>query len=292
MKSNVLLASFVAAVSLHGAAFAQAAPEPAGDKPAEATISAPASAASSTDAAIAAPEKSRPKARRQVAAPAPAPEPSAMGRFTDFFRGGSNSSAQPNVQASAQPDPRANARPASANAQGQNASQFMLQRAASSYSTSSNALGFGLYRVVPKETVAFKERHAPGTILVRQREKRLYYVNGDGTAIRYAIAVGREGAAWAGTSSVSDKREWPGWTPTPAILAKQPDLPRHVDGGPANPMGARALYLGQTMYRIHGTNEPWRIGEEASSGCIRMTNDDVVDLYNRTRLGATVIVTR
>jgi lipoprotein-anchoring transpeptidase ErfK/SrfK len=280
MKSNVLLASLIAALSLHSGAFAQAAPEPAGDKPAEAASSAPAS-----DAGIAAPEKTKPKVRRLAA---PAPEPSAMDRFSYFFRGNSS------VQASAQPNPRANAnaRPASANAQGQNASQFMLLRAASSYSTSSNALGFGLYRVVPKEIVAFKERHAPGTILVRQREKRLYYVNGDGTAIRYAIAVGREGAAWAGTSSVSDKREWPGWTPTPAILAKQPDLPRHVDGGPANPMGARALYLGQTMYRIHGTNEPWRIGEEASSGCIRMTNDDIVDLYNRTRLGATVIVTR
>ena len=168
----------------------------------------------------------------------------------------------------------------------------MMQRATSSYSTSSNALGFGLYRITPKEVVSFSERHAPGTILVRQREKRLYYVNGDGTAIRYAIAVGREGAAWSGTSSVSDKREWPGWTPTPDILKRQPDLPRHVEGGPANPLGARALYLGQTMYRIHGTNEPWRIGEEASSGCIRMTNDDIVDLYNRTRLGATVIVTR
>jgi lipoprotein-anchoring transpeptidase ErfK/SrfK len=275
MKSNVVLASLIAALSLHSAAFAQTAPT--GDKPAVAAVAAPA------DAGIAGAEKPKPKVRRA----APAPEPSAMDRFTNFFRSNSN------VQASAPSAPgNANARAPSANAQGQAASQVMLQRAASSYSTSSNALGFGLYRVTPREVVAFKERHTPGTILVRQREKRLYYVNGDGTAIRYAIAVGREGAAWSGTSSVSDKREWPGWTPTPGILAKQPDLPRHVDGGPANPMGARALYLGQTMYRIHGTNEPWRIGEEASSGCIRLTNDDIIDLYNRTRLGATVIVTR
>jgi len=281
MKSNALFASLIAAVALQSGAFAQAALEPTGDKPAEAATPAPAA-----EASIAAPEKAKPK-RRQAAAHAPALESPAMDRFSTFFRGHSfdNANAQPNLRAYA-------SRPGPANAQGQSASQVMLQRAASSYSTSSNALGFGLYRVVPKETVAFKERHAPGTILVRQREKRLYYVNGDGTAIRYAIAVGREGAAWAGTSTVSDKREWPDWTPTSEILRRQPDLPRHVDGGPANPLGARALYLGQTMYRIHGTNEPWRIGEEASSGCIRMTNDDIVDLYNRTRLGATVIVTR
>jgi lipoprotein-anchoring transpeptidase ErfK/SrfK len=211
-----------------------------------------------------------------------------MDRFSNFFR----SNAYENAQTGTQWNSRGYPRTASANAQGQNASQFMLQRANSSYSTSSNALGFGLYRITPREVVQFREKHAAGTILVRQREKRLYYVNGDGTAIRYAIAVGREGAAWAGVSNVSDKREWPDWTPTPDILRRQPDLPRHVDGGPANPLGARALYLGQTMYRIHGTNEPWRIGEEASSGCIRMTNEDIVDLYNRARLGATVIVTR
>jgi lipoprotein-anchoring transpeptidase ErfK/SrfK len=277
MKSNVLLASLITAISLQSGALAQAASDAAGDKPAEATSAAPAAA----EPSIAAPEqKARPK-KRQTAAPAPAaaPEPSAMDRFSGFIRG----------NAAPAPEPRG---PRSASANPQGVSQFMLQRAASSYSTSSNALGFGLYRITPKEVVQFSERHAPGTILVRQREKRLYYVNGDGTAIRYAIAVGREGAAWAGTSSVSDKREWPGWTPTPDILRRQPDLPRHVEGGPANPLGARALYLGQTMYRIHGTNEPWRIGEEASSGCIRMTNDDIVDLYNRTRLGATVIVTR
>ena len=190
-----------------------------------------------------------------------------MDYFTNFFRGNSKHSA---AQPSAARRQCAAHAPTSANARGQDASQVMLQRAASSYSTSSNALGFGLYRVTPREAVSFKERHSAGTILVRQREKRLYYVNGDGTAIRYAIAVGREGAAWSGTSSVSDKREWPGWTPTPDILASASPICRAMSTA-ARPirMGARALYLGQTMYRIHGTNEPWRIGEEASSGCIR-----------------------
>lgn len=277
MKSNVLLASLITAISLHSGALAQAASEPSGDKPAEAAAPAP-------EASIAAPEHKAKPRKRQTAAPAPAPDSSGRNYFSNFFRGNA-------APAAAQPDVRG-ARTASAAANGQDASQYMQHRANSSYSTSSNALGFGLYRIVPRETVAFREKHAAGTILVRQREKRLYYVNGDGTAIRYAIAVGREGAAWSGTSTVSDKREWPGWTPTPDILRRQPDLPRHVDGGPANPLGARALYLGQTMYRIHGTNEPWRIGEEASSGCIRLTNEDIVDLYNRTRLGATVIVTR
>lgn len=155
----------------------------------------------------------------------------------------------------------------------------------------SNKLFLGMfYKVVPKETVAFHENYKPGTIVVRHSERRLYYVLGNGQAIRYAIAVGREGEAFSGTSTVSNKREWPSWTPTPNILKRQPDLPRFVEGGPNNPMGARALYLGQTLYRIHGTNEPWMIGEEASSGCIRMTNDDVIDLYNRTSMGATVVV--
>lgn len=212
--------------------------------------------------------------RREAAKPQPA-APNPAESFFNFFRGSDAPAPAPS-------------RPGQQNS----TADVMMRRAVASYSTSSNALGFGLYRIVPRETVDFREKHAPGTIIVRQREKRLYYVLGDGKAIKYAIAVGREGAAWSGVSSVSDKREWPDWTPTPNILRHQPDLPRHVEGGPHNPMGARALYLGQTMYRIHGTNEPWRIGEEASSGCIRLTNDDIIDLYNRTRLGATVIVQR
>ncbi|WP_325708485.1 L,D-transpeptidase [Pseudorhodoplanes sp.] len=162
------------------------------------------------------------------------------------------------------------------------------------YSTRpNNRLIFGMfYTKIPRQTVPFAGNYAPGTIIVRHHEKRLYYVLGNGQAIQYGVAVGREGAAWSGTSVVSNKREWPSWTPTPEILRRQPNLPRFMEGGPQNPMGARALYLGDTLYRIHGTNEPWMIGEEVSSGCIRMTNEDVIDLYNRTRMGATVIVQR
>jgi lipoprotein-anchoring transpeptidase ErfK/SrfK len=115
-------------------------------------------------------------------------------------------------------------------------------------------------------------------------------VLGKGRAIRYPIAVGMEGYGWSGVSTVSDKREWPDWTPTPNILKRFPNLPHHMAGGPDNPLGARALYLGGTLYRIHGTNEPWKLGGGVSSGCIRLSNDDIVDLYNRTRLGATVVV--
>ena len=177
-------------------------------------------------------------------------------------------------------DPRAAARPAQ-------------PRTPAYTARPNNRLMFGMfYTKIPRRTVAFPGNYAPGTIIVRHREKRLYYVLGNGQAIQYGVAVGREGAAWSGTSVVSNKREWPSWTPTPGILARQPNLPRHMEGGPQNPMGARALYLGDTLYRIHGTNEPWMIGEEVSSGCIRMTNEDVIDLYNRTRMGATVIVQR
>jgi lipoprotein-anchoring transpeptidase ErfK/SrfK len=149
-----------------------------------------------------------------------------------------------------------------------------------------------LFTAVPRTTVAFQTNHAPGTIVVRTSERRLYLVMGNGQALRYGIGVGREGFTWAGTQTVTRKAEWPDWTPPEEMLRRRPDLPRHMRGGPDNPMGARALYLGDTMYRIHGSNEPHTIGTATSSGCIRMTNDDVIDLYNRVRVGATVIVQR
>jgi lipoprotein-anchoring transpeptidase ErfK/SrfK len=146
----------------------------------------------------------------------------------------------------------------------------------------------------PREVVSFTEHLAPGTIVVNTRQRRLYFVLGGGKAIRYAIAVGKEGYAWHGTSTVSQKREWPDWNPPADMRARRPDLPVHMAGGKDNPLGARALYLFQgnkdTLYRIHGTNEPWYMGTARSSGCIRMTNEDVIDLYDRTRIGATVIV--
>jgi lipoprotein-anchoring transpeptidase ErfK/SrfK len=152
---------------------------------------------------------------------------------------------------------------------------------------------FGIiYGVIPREVVDYPSAHAAGTIVVNTRERRLYYVLGGGKAVRYGIAVGMEGYAWSGVSTVAAKREWPDWTPTPGELQRFPNLPRHMAGGPDNPLGARALYLGDTLYRIHGTNEPWKLGGGVSSGCIRMSNDDIVDLYNRTKIGATVIVQR
>jgi lipoprotein-anchoring transpeptidase ErfK/SrfK len=142
----------------------------------------------------------------------------------------------------------------------------------------------------PREVVSFSENQPAGTIIISTKQRRLYYVMGNGKALRYAIAVGKEGYSWSGTSTVSSKRAWPDWNPPADMRQRRPDLPVHMAGGPNNPLGARALYLGDTLYRIHGTNEPWYMGTARSSGCIRMTNDDVIDLYDRTKIGATVIV--
>jgi lipoprotein-anchoring transpeptidase ErfK/SrfK len=152
---------------------------------------------------------------------------------------------------------------------------------------------FGImYGKTEREMVPYQTREKAGTIIVETRERYLYYVLGPDQAIRYTIAVGAEGHDWAGVSTVSMKREWPDWTPTPGELKRFPNLPRHVAGGHDNPLGARALYLGKTLYRIHGTNEPWKIGTAVSSGCIRMSNEDAIDLYERARIGAKVIVRR
>jgi lipoprotein-anchoring transpeptidase ErfK/SrfK len=145
---------------------------------------------------------------------------------------------------------------------------------------------------IAKTTVGFPGSYSPGTIVINTTERRLYYVTGNGQAIRYGIGVGRIGFTWAGTTAVSAKKEWPDWTPPAQMLARRPDLPRHMKGGIDNPLGARAMYLGSSLYRIHGSNEPETIGTATSSGCFRMLNDDVVDLYNRVRVGAKVVVLR
>jgi lipoprotein-anchoring transpeptidase ErfK/SrfK len=147
-----------------------------------------------------------------------------------------------------------------------------------------------VYGIIPREEVDYPSAHPAGTIIVNTSQRRLYYLLGGGRAIRYGIAVGMEGYGWLGVSTVAAKREWPDWTSTPDILRRFPNLPRHMVGGRDNPLGARALYLGDTLYRIHGTNEPWKLGGDVSSGCIRLSNDDIIDLYNRARVGATVIV--
>jgi lipoprotein-anchoring transpeptidase ErfK/SrfK len=144
----------------------------------------------------------------------------------------------------------------------------------------------------PRETVAYQGPYAPGTIIISTKERRLYLVMPNGQALRYGVGVGRPGFAWSGVKTVSAKREWPDWTPPSQMLRRRPDLPRHMVGGVGNPLGARAMYLGGTLYRIHGSNEPETIGQAVSSGCIRMTNEDVTDLYNRVRIGTKVIVQR
>ena len=149
---------------------------------------------------------------------------------------------------------------------------------------------FGGGSPIQRQTVYYPANYSPGTIVVDTAERRLYLVQGGGQALRYGIGVGRDGFRWGGVHHVSAKKEWPAWTPPPEMLVRRPDLPRHMEGGPQNPLGARAMYLGSSLYRIHGSNEPWTIGTNVSSGCIRMRNEDVIDLYGRVNVGAKVVV--
>jgi lipoprotein-anchoring transpeptidase ErfK/SrfK len=141
-----------------------------------------------------------------------------------------------------------------------------------------------------RQVVSYAGREAPGTIIIDTPNTYLYLVMGHGQAMRYGIGVGRDGFTWSGTQSITKKAEWPDWTPPPEMIARQPYLPRQMAGGPGNPLGARAMYLGGTIYRIHGTNAPGTIGTRVSSGCIRLTNEDVADLYSRVNVGTKVIV--
>ena len=141
-----------------------------------------------------------------------------------------------------------------------------------------------------RQIVSYAGREAPGTVIIDTPNTYLYYVLGGGQAIRYGIGVGRDGFTWSGTQTITRKMEWPDWTPPPEMIARQPYLPRQMAGGPGNPLGARAMYLGGTVYRIHGTNAPETIGTHVSSGCIRLTNEDVSDLYSRVNVGTRVIV--
>lgn len=143
---------------------------------------------------------------------------------------------------------------------------------------------------IKKEVVEYSTKYKPGTIVVETSERRLYLVLPEGKALKYGIGVGRDGFRWAGQHRITRTAEWPGWTPPPAMRKRVPDLPAYMPGGPNNPLGARALYIGSTLYRIHGTSEPWTIGQAVSSGCIRLTNDDITDLYERVKVGALVVV--
>jgi len=148
---------------------------------------------------------------------------------------------------------------------------------------------------IKKRKVRYSTKHKPGTIVVNTKERRLYLVLKGGKALKYGIGVGRDGFQWTGTHKVTRKAEWPGWTPPKRMIARVKretgkTLKGYYPGGPTNPLGARSLYIGSTIYRIHGTNQPWSIGKAMSSGCIRLANDDVTDLYNRVGVGAKVVV--
>ena len=150
--------------------------------------------------------------------------------------------------------------------------------------------GHGHYTPIPRAVVPFQGKYKAGTIVVETGERRLYFVLPGGQAVKYGIGVGRDGFRWSGQHTITRKAEWPGWTPPAEMRKRVPDLPAYMPGGPDNPLGARALYIGATLYRLHGTSEPWTIGQAVSSGCIRLTNEDIIDLYDRVRVGSLVVV--
>jgi len=147
-----------------------------------------------------------------------------------------------------------------------------------------------LPEVYRRQPVFYRTSEAPGTLIIDTSERFLYLIQPNNVALRYGVGVGRDGFQWNGLLKVTRKAEWPDWTPPAEMLVRRPDLPRHMEGGPENPLGARAMYLGSSLYRIHGSNEPWTIGTNVSSGCIRMRNEDVIDLYGRVNVGTRVIV--
>ena len=160
----------------------------------------------------------------------------------------------------------------------------------SDYVTPDQGAGGAIPGRLRRAVVAFDSREAPGTIVIDTPNTALYYVLGQGRAIRYGVGVGREGFTWSGVQTISRKAEWPDWHPPAEMIARQPYLPRFMAGGPGNPLGARAIYLGTSQYRIHGTNDPSTIGKFVSSGCIRLSNEDVTDLFSRVDIGTRVVV--
>jgi lipoprotein-anchoring transpeptidase ErfK/SrfK len=206
------------------------------------------------------------------------------GGFIEFLFGdapsqGGRYQQQPNYQAQPSYEPRAPLLPPMGGQQSMPPQQEAIDPAHAAFDPK-----------FEKQVVDYHGKETAGTIVVDTPNKFLFLVQGDGKALRYGIGVGRPGFTWSGVKQISAKKEWPAWTPPPEMLVRRPDLPRHMEGGPQNPLGARAMYLGSTMYRIHGSNEPWTIGTNVSSGCIRMRNEDVIDLYGRVNVGARVIV--
>jgi lipoprotein-anchoring transpeptidase ErfK/SrfK len=200
------------------------------------------------------------------------------GGFIEYLFGDRGSQAQPQPQVYyAAPSPQPEQRYASVPP----APDPMLEQ---------QAPGFNIDPQFLRQTVDYRTKEAPGTIVIDTPSHFLYLVEADGKAMRYGIGVGRPGFSWSGVHTVSAKKEWPDWVPPEEMIQRQPYLPHFMSGGPDNPLGARALYLGSTLYRIHGSNEPWTIGKNVSSGCIRMRNVDVIDLYNRVPVGTKVVV--
>jgi lipoprotein-anchoring transpeptidase ErfK/SrfK len=176
-----------------------------------------------------------------------------------------------------------------AQAQSDNERQEML-RGGATKKGSYNIFGFD-GTDLGRTTVRYESKYAPGTIVVDTKERRLYLIQGNGSALRWGIGVGRAGVQWKGTHKITAKKEFPAWTAPPEMRARQKDVPAHMKGGdPQNPLGARAMYLGSTLYRIHGSSDPDSVGEAESSGCFRMRNEDVADLYRRVSVGTTVVV--
>ncbi len=210
-----------------------------------------------------------------VAPPAPAYAENLGGGFLEFVMTGGQMASQPRAGAFAPP----------AAVRTNHASGHDLQA-----SLAAPPMNREVSPEFIRREVDYPTTRKAGSIVIDTPHHFLYLVTAPGRALRYGIGVGRPGFTWAGRKAITRKAEWPGWTPPPEMLKRLPDLPRHMEGGPENPLGARALYLGSSMYRIHGTNQPWTIGQNVSSGCIRMMNEDVIDLYNRVPVGAPVDV--
>jgi lipoprotein-anchoring transpeptidase ErfK/SrfK len=240
----------------------------------------PAAYAASTRAdAAAAPDRRAVQGQRYVSS-----QPNLGGGFIEFlFGGGAQQPSLPRAYQPTTPDYQADLTPLP---------RAMREEPIPTYAPST--LGdTGHPPVDPKydrQVVDYDSHEQPGTIIIDTPNRFLYLIEENGKALRYGIGVGRSGFAWAGVKTITAKREWPDWIPPEEMIQRRPDLPRYMAGGPENPLGARAMYLGSTLYRIHGSNEPWTIGTQVSSGCIRMRNDDVTDLYDRVKVGTKVVV--
>jgi lipoprotein-anchoring transpeptidase ErfK/SrfK len=210
------------------------------------------------------------------ASAAAAPSASYGGGFLEFLLTGGGALAPASASSQTTADPAFAQAPAPPSALRTDAEPDAVQR--------------GIDPIYLRQEVDYSGPQRPGTIVIDTPNKFLFLVEKGGKALRYGIGVGRPGFAWSGVKAISRKAEWPDWTPPSDMLKRRPDLPTHMAGGPENPLGARALYLGSSLYRIHGTNEPYTIGTNVSSGCIRMMNEDVIDLYHRVGVGTKVIV--